>query len=402
MRVLISGAGLAGPTIAYWLSYYGFTPTLVERAPSLRTGGYKIDVRGVALQVLRHMNIYETVANASTDMQGAYVVDQNGKVIAEMSANDFGLRRGDDLEILRQSLCEILMAQIPHVKTLFADSIKSIFQTHNEVLVEFEKAPPDTFDLVIGADGLHSNVRRLVFGNEALFAKNLGLYLCVFSVPNTLNLDRQEMEYMDLAKGRLVNIWCSRGDVNARAAFGFGSSIQIDPRDTTQQQQLIRTIYKDVGWQVPNLLQAMSNASDFYFDSATQIDMNHFCKQRVALLGDAGYCPSPMSGQGTSLALVGAYVLAGELAAASGDHSIAFANYEKEMHSFIKCNQAIGIRSAKIFRVHANNSPVAWLREQLMRFIPGRIIQWITSTTNQRIARAANAIVLKDYSRYRK
>lgn len=402
MRILISGAGLAGPTVAYWLSRYGFTPTLVERAPSLRTGGYKIDVRGVALQVLRHMDIYNAVANASTDMQGAYVVDQNGKMIAEMSADDFGLRQGDDLEILRQSLCEILMAQIPHVKTLFADSIKSISQTHDRVLVEFEKAPPDTFDLVIGADGLHSNVRRLVFGNEALFAKNLGLYLCVFSVPNIFNLDRQEMEYMDLAKGRLVNIWSSRGDVNARAAFAFSSPLQIDPRDTAQQQQLLHTIYRDVGWQVPNLLQAMPSAPDFYFDSATQIDMSHFCKQRVALLGDAGYCPSPMSGQGTSLALVGAYVLAGELAAASGDHLIAFAKYEKEMRSFIKCNQAIGIRSAKIFRAHATNRPMAWLHEQLMRFMPGRLVQWITSITSRRIARAANAIILKDYSRYRK
>jgi 2-polyprenyl-6-methoxyphenol hydroxylase-like FAD-dependent oxidoreductase len=402
MRILISGAGLAGPTVAYWLSRYGFNPTLVEQAPSIRTGGYKIDVRGVALQVLRHMGIYEAVANASTDMQGAYVVDQNGRVITEMSADDFGLRQGDDLEILRQSLCEILMAQIPHVKTLFADSIKSISQTHDRVLVEFEKAPPDTFDLVIGADGLHSNVRRLVFGNEELFAKNLSLYLCVFSVPNTFNLDRQEMEYMDLAKGRLVNIWSSRGDVNARAAFGFASSLQVDPRDIAQQQQLVNTIYSDLGWQVPNLLQAMPSSPDFYFDSATQIEMSHFCKQRVALIGDAGYCPSPMSGQGTSLALVGAYVLAGELAAASGDHLIAFANYEKEMSSFIKCNQAIGIRSAKIFRSHATNRPMAWLHEQLMRFMPGRLVQWITSTTKRRIARAANAIILKDYSRYRK
>ncbi|MCE5293043.1 MAG: FAD-dependent monooxygenase [Chlamydiales bacterium] len=225
MNILISGAGLGGPTVAYFLSTYGFIPTLVEKAPSLRTGGYKIDVRGSALEVLRKMGIYEAVASSSTDMQGATVVDQMGKVLAEMSGDEFGLREGEDLEILRQTLCEILMQKIPQVKVMFNDSIKALKQTSDGVYVEFEKSPAQTFDLVIGADGLHSNVRKLAFGDESQFTKHLGLYLSVFTVPNTLNLDRWEMEYTDIAKGRMVNMWSSRGDSHARAAFGFTASL---------------------------------------------------------------------------------------------------------------------------------------------------------------------------------
>ena len=166
MRVLISGAGIAGLTTAFWLRRYGFAPTIVERAPSLLTGGYKIDVRGTALQVLRRMGIHDGVVAAGTDMQGALLVDKAGNVINEMRGDAFGHRTGEDVEIVRGTLCQILMDQIPKAEFIFADSIRSIAQTSDSVRVELKRSGPREFDLVIGADGLHSNVRGLVFGDE--------------------------------------------------------------------------------------------------------------------------------------------------------------------------------------------------------------------------------------------
>jgi 2-polyprenyl-6-methoxyphenol hydroxylase-like FAD-dependent oxidoreductase len=200
MKVLISGAGIAGLTVAYWLRRYGFTPTIVERAPSLLTGGYKIDVRGTALQVLRRMGVHDAVVAAGTDMQGAVLVDAGGKVVNRMSGDEFGHRASEDLEIVRGTLCQILMDHISGVEFIFSDSIQGISQSSDGVQVEFAKISPRGFDLVIGADGLHSNVRRLVFGNEARFARDLGLYLCVYTVPNYLDLDRLEMQYTELGR----------------------------------------------------------------------------------------------------------------------------------------------------------------------------------------------------------
>jgi 2-polyprenyl-6-methoxyphenol hydroxylase-like FAD-dependent oxidoreductase len=397
MRVLISGAGIAGLTAAYWLQRYGFTVTIVERASSLVTGGYKIDVRGTALQVLTRTGVHNAVVAASTDMQGAVLVDRDGKVINQMTGNEFGHRAGEDLEIVRGTLCQILKDNISNVEFVFDDSIRTISQDSDRVQVEFSKNSPREFDLVIGADGLHSNVRGIVFGDEARFVRELGLNLCVFSVPNYLNLDRMEMQYTEL--GRVAAIWSSRGDTTVRACFGFTApSTKIDLHDKAQQQQTLKNVYQGIGWEIPRLLEMMPRATDFYFDAAAQISMDHWSRGRVVLVGDAGYCASPMSGQGTSLALIGAYVLAGELAAAAGTYQAAFAQYEKEMRPFVMLNQALGIRSANLMKSKQKTDPFAWLLEQLMRIAPGRMIQFFIDRSTRRIHQAANAITLKDYS----
>jgi 2-polyprenyl-6-methoxyphenol hydroxylase-like FAD-dependent oxidoreductase len=216
------------------------------------------------------------------------------------------------------------------------------------------------FDCVIGADGLHSNVRRIVFGEEPRFLRDLGLYLCVYSVPNYLKLDRMEIQYSEL--GRIAAIWSSLGDANAKACFGFAApSLRIDLRDRVQQQQALRMVYEGIGWEVPRLLEMMPTASDWYFDTAAQIDMPRWSEGRVVLVGDAAYCASPMSGQGTSIAPIGAYVLAGELAAASSAHSRAFAEFENVMRPFVEANQALGLKSAKLMRSGERKSVVDWL-----------------------------------------
>jgi 2-polyprenyl-6-methoxyphenol hydroxylase-like FAD-dependent oxidoreductase len=401
MKVLISGAGPAGLTAAYWLKRYGYNPTIVERAPHLLVGGYKIDVRGAALQVIKQMGIHDAVVAARTDMQGAQLVDKQGNVVERMSGDDFGHRVGGDLEIVRGTLCQILRDHLGEVELLFGDSIQGITQSSNSAQVQFTKNGMREFDCVIGADGLHSNVRRIAFGEESRFLRDLGLYLCVYSVPNYLKLDRMEIQYSEL--GRIAAIWSSRGDANMKACFGFAApSRQIGLHDKPQQQQALKTVYEGIGWEVPRLLEMMPTALDWYFDQAAQIDMPRWSQGRVALVGDAAYSASPMSGQGTSLALIGAYVLAGELAAASGDHLRAFAEYESVMRPFVEANQALGLRSSKIMRSGERKSVSGWLLKEFMRIMPGPVTEWLINRGTERIRKAANAISLKDYSSFLK
>jgi 2-polyprenyl-6-methoxyphenol hydroxylase-like FAD-dependent oxidoreductase len=393
MKILISGAGPAGLTSAYWLRRYGFNPTIVERAPSLLVGGYKIDVRGAALQVLRQMAVHDAVVAAHTDMQGAILVDKEGNIVNRMSGDDFGHRVGGDMEIVRGTLCQILKDHLGDVELLFGDTVQGITQSSDSTQVQFTKNGVRDFDLVIGADGLHSNVRRIAFGEEARFLRDLGLYLCVYSIPNYLQLDRMEFQYSEL--GRIAAIWSSRGDANAKACFGFAApSVRIDLQDRDQQQQALRTVYAGIGWEVPRLLEMMPAASDWYFDTAAQIDMPRWSQGRVVLVGDAAYCASPMSGQGTSIALIGAYVLAGELAAASGAYPRAFAEFENPMRPFVEANQAVGLRSANLMRSGEKKSIVGLLLKRLMRMVPGRMTEWIINRSTQRITQAATVTQL--------
>ena len=388
MDVLISGAGVAGLMTAHWLRRYGFNPTIVERADSLVVGGYKIDVRGTALEVLRRTGIHEDVIAASTHMQGAMLVDREGNVIGNMSGDEFGHRVGQDLEIVRGTLCQILMSRTMDVETIFGDSLASIVQSADGAAVTFGEGGTRTFDLVIGADGLHSNVRQKVFGDEAQFLHNLGMYLCVFSIPNYMNLDRVEVQYAEV--GRVAAVWSTRDDVTAKACFGFAApAFSIDLHDRDQQEQALRTVYDGIQWEVPRLLELMPEAADWYFDTAAQIDMSAWTRDRVALVGDAAYCASPMSGQGSSLALVGAYVLAGELAATPDDRQAAFAEYHRAMRPFVSVNQQLGRQSAAFMTAGDSRAELS-----------GDMIESVIDSTTNRITDAANAITLKDYSTF--
>jgi len=394
-NVLISGAGIVGLTLAYWLKHYGYIPTLVERHPSLRSGGYKIDIRGAALEVIKRMGADSLIYRTRTDIQGATIVDSTGKHLTEMSGDLCGSRTEGDLEIMRGDLCRILLQQVGEVECLFGDSITHLSQSEGGVQVEFEQNKPRLFDLVVGADGLHSIVRKLAFGDEPQFMHAFGLYISVYTIPNFLNLDRWEIEYHEPQK--FVNVYSTRGDLNAKAGFAFSStSLQFDPRNVEQQQKLLQDAFSGVGWEVPRLLAAMKEAPDFYFDSIAQIHMAHWTKGRIALVGDAGYAPSPLSGQGTSLAIVGAYVLAGELAEAQGDYTKAFPEHEKLLRNFVKKNQKLAEMSAKIM-AGTETSSLAWLHRFLMKFMPKSWIQLLKKWGLRRISQAANAITLKNY-----
>lgn len=397
-KVLISGAGIAGLTLAYFLNRQGFIPMLIEKHPTLRTGGYKIDIRGVALDVVRKMDLYEAIFEKRTQMKGATFVDPNGDSLTEMNSDLYGLRSEGELEIVRGDLCEILMSKVSDVEILFGDSIRQITQNEMGVYVEFEKAEPRHFDLVVGADGLHSLVRKLVFGDESQFLHELGIYISFFTIPNFLGLDAREIEYQELRK--FVNVFSTHGSPHAIAAFAFCSkSLPVCSRSIDEQKQYVENAFAKSGWEVPKLLSAMKDTPDFYFDSVAQVKMSHWSKGRVVLLGDAGYCPSPLSGQGSSLALVGAYILAGELALADGEYREAFSQYEDLMQAFVKKNQKLAIMSAKVM-TGTDSSPFVWINHYLRKLIPKRAIHAIQKWSLGRISKAANSIILKDYSSF--
>ncbi|SEP39424.1 FAD-dependent monooxygenase [Amycolatopsis saalfeldensis] len=341
--VLISGAGVTGLSLAYWLRRRGFRPTLVERSPGPRGGGQAIDVRGAALRVVARMGLLEPIRAAKTDPRGMSFVDSRGEELSRSTEATLtgGLIDNDDVEIMRDDLAALLSdAGGPGAEYLFGDVITSLTQRRNDVEVTFRHGPARRFDLVLGADGLHSGVRRLAFGPEAEFVRFLGSYFTIFTVDNFLGLDRWQM-YHAWENG-LIGVYSARHNTEARAMLRFASQeLDFDHHDVKQQQDILAEHFAGAGWETPRLLERMRAAPDFFFDSTSQVCLDRWSDGRVALVGDAAYCASPRAGQGTSMALVGAYVLAGELAKDTGDHQAAFARYQDAMRGYVGRNQQL-------------------------------------------------------------
>ncbi|MBS0653554.1 MAG: FAD-dependent monooxygenase [Verrucomicrobia bacterium] len=375
-RVLISGASIAGPALGYWLQRYGFDVTIVETSPSLRKGGYKIDVRGIAVEVLKKMELYTEAYKHKIVMQGGTFLDEKGLTVHEIPPEHMGMHVGDDIELWREDLAKVLYdATSNSCEYIFNNSIKSI---KSNLLVEFTRGDSRQFDLLIGADGIHSNVRSLVFGEESLYSHNLGDYfVAICSIETELQLDHHEMFYSK--KDMLLNLYCVPGQ-KAKALFVFRApGLTYDYKDVKQQKEIVSSIYRDAEWETPNILKSMNLASEFYFDEVKQIRMDKWFKDRVIVIGDAAYSPCLASGQGTSMALVGAYLLAGELFLANGDYAAAFPKYEKAMRPFVDMNQRLG-------------------EAIIEHMIPkGKVEPWLGDSILDQIQSAANCIPLKEY-----
>jgi len=344
--VLISGASVAGPALAYWLNRHGMRVTIVEKAHTVRPGGLAVDFRGSAMRILERMGILDELRRHATGSGDATIVAEDGTPIATMPGEIFA----GDLEVQKTDLTRILY-ELTRADTeyVFGDSIRTLTQQDDGVRVDFGRGESRTFDLVIGADGLHSRVRALAFGPEERFAHSLGYWFASFSLPNYLNLERRGLTHV--SGHRSANIFAGRDGTDARALFMFAAPSAEPPRgDIAAQQRAITDAYAGVGWEVPRLLAAMRESADFYFDTLSQIRMDTWSAGSVALVGDAGYCASPMSGRGTSQALIGAYVLAGELATAP-DHAAAFASYERILRDYVEANHELGRQAAASLEV---------------------------------------------------
>ncbi|MEU0844210.1 FAD-dependent monooxygenase [Streptomyces sp. NPDC005962] len=363
--VLISGASIAGPALAFWLNRYGFAVTVVEKASALRGGGYPIDVRGTALDVVRRMGILPRLRDAHIDLRRLTFLDGDGGKVASVDPHALtGGVAGRDLEVRRGDLASALHAAVrDDVEFLFDDSIDTLDQTSGHgVDVTFRGGGTRTFDMVVGADGLHSRTREFLFGPEEQFHRYLGYCFAGFTMRNTFGLSHELMMWNTPGRAAALYAVGDNDDVHAFLNFArpeppFGAF-----RNPDAQRDLVAEVFADAGWEVPGMLAALRDADDLFFDGVSQIRMPRWSSGRVALVGDAAYAPSFLTGQGSSLALVGAYMLAGSLA--DRDHAAGFAAYEDHTREFVTLNQdQVGEGDATLFPTTAR--ALEWRNEML-------------------------------------
>jgi len=356
--VLVSGASVAGPVAAYWLRRGGFRVSVVERAAALRkTGGHAVDLFAPAMDIVERMGLLDRVLARRTGTERMVVLREGARRPTTIDLRKLmaGFSRRH-VEIMRDDLSEVFYdATRDDVEYVFGDHVIAI---GDDGEVTFANGRPRRFDLVIGADGLHSGVRSLVFGPESGYARWIGGYIAVASIPNYLGL-RNEMRGIAGA-GRLGGLYSARHMADARAMFLFRTPAELsyDRHDGAAQRRILRERFGDLGWEIPRLLDEADRASAFYFDSITQLRLERWTRGRVALVGDAGYCPGPAVGGSTSLAVVGAYTLAGELAAAGGDPARAYPAYEAALGEYVRSSREFAVTMAK--RIVPSSRAMAW------------------------------------------
>jgi 2-polyprenyl-6-methoxyphenol hydroxylase-like FAD-dependent oxidoreductase len=345
--VLISGAGIAGPTLAYWLARHGLRPTVVEHAASARSSGSPVDVRGPAVAVAEQMGVMPAIGQAGTEVTAMSFVNATGRRVGRINLQALQQAAGSrEVELPRGDLASILyQASRDHAEFLFDDAIVALDQDEHGVAVTFERAHPRRFDLVLGADGLHSAVRRLAFGPESDFVDYLGLYVATLRLDAPIEDGREVV--MHNTPGRAVAIHPSRGDALAFFAFRHPAVPDFDHRDTSQHKRLLAAAFADGAWRVPELLERVQAADDLYFDSVSQVRVRPWWHGRVALVGDAASCVS-LFGDGSSLAIAGAFTLAEELGASPGDHRLAFRRYEAHHRTLVDPRQRNIPRAASL------------------------------------------------------
>lgn len=366
MKVLIVGAGIAGPTLAYWLLRAGHTPTLVERAPELRTGGYVVDFWGAGFVVSERMGIAPELVRRGYRAREFRQVRRDGTTLLSFNPELFVGAEDRYVTIARSDLATVIYGALDgRVETMFGETIRTIDDDGARVRVAFENSGAvRDFDLVVGADGLHSQVRRLVFGPDEQFERYLGFKVAAFDIKGYR--PREDLvARLYTQVGFQVTAFPIRDDATMFALTFIDDKREL-PATREGQESLLRARFASAGWETPVILEQLSTAESLYLDCVSQIRMPSWTRGRVALLGDAAACPSLLAGQGSALAMVEAYVLAAELARAPG-HIEAFAGYERKLTSFLLSKQKAAERLALAFA--PRNRRQLFVRNSVMKLM---------------------------------
>ncbi len=344
-KILVSGASVAGPTVAYWLHRYGFDVTVVEHAAAIRLGGYPVDVRGTAVDVVEQMGFLPQLADAHISCRKISFVDDVGNVIAAISPESLtGGCVGRDLEFPRGALASLLYKLTLElgIKYRFADAIADMSNGLACIDVTLSSGEVTTYDAVIAADGIHSSTRRMIFGPDKSFWRYLGRCFAGFTVANEWGLSHESVTYAASSLDMGAVLTCV-GDSDKVHAFLNVATAKPPDLNYSHQDELRQWMASHLTggqWMIPRLVDAMMEADDLYADAVIQLNVPRWSAGRLVLAGDAAHAPSFLSGQGTSLALVGAYILAGEIASHS-NYNLAFASYERVFRPFVEANQAL-------------------------------------------------------------
>ena len=391
--ILISGASIAGPALAYWLRRYGMNPVIVERASELRPGGQTVDLRGAGKEVIYRMGLQQQVLARTTHEEGIHFVDAAGRPRATLRADDFG---GEGLiaavEILRGELASMLYEHTRHeTEYLFDNRVESLREEGDKVRVRFLKGAERSFDLVIAADGTRSKTRDLVFGSDTEI-RFLGGYAAYFTIPRR-DADDGWARMFNLPGRRGVLLRPDNVGTTRALLTYFSDSPNEDRLEPRVQKDKLQRLFAGAGWETPRVLAEMERSTDFYLQGINQVRMPRWSRGRVAVVGDAAYAPSGVTGMGTTLAIVGAYVLAGELARHRGDHRAAFASYEAVMRPYVTQTQQLPPGIPKIANpktqlgIQVGHTVLRYATQPLVTRILGRVLR-----------PPAEAVRLPDYS----
>ncbi|MGH9675718.1 MAG: FAD-binding domain [Candidatus Acidiferrum sp.] len=369
MRVAINGAGIAGPSLAYWLQRSGHEVVLIEKAPQFRTGGYAVDFWGVGYTVAERMGILPEVREHGYTFREVRAVDERGRKVGGFRTDVMiQSMKGRFTTVPRGDLAATIFRTIENrVETLFDNSISAIDERAAGVLVAFERGAAREFDLVIGADGLHSTVRDLAFGPERQFEKQLGYRVATFEVEGYR--PRDELVFVTCTTpGRQVGRVALHGDRTMFSLFFTSERMTgSEPLDAQGRKAVLHQVFADAGWECPQILRAMDQIGEVYFDRVSQIRMECWSKGRVMLIGDAAACVSLLAGEGAGLAMTQAYVLAGELSRAGHDYEAAYRRYEQMLRPFVEARQ----KSARYFAsaLVPKTRVGVWIRNQATKLM---------------------------------
>ena len=352
LEILVCGAGIAGPTLAFWLARAGNKVTVIERASEIRDAGLGVDIRGPAVEVVRRMGLEDQIRSRTTGEEGLVFVDSNDRTFAAVPVDQANLEKSitSEIEIMRSDLAQpITTAALgeQNVKIKYGTSLESVSQDELKVHVGFTNGKSATFDMVVAADGLGSTSRKLLLGKDFSsegFIHSLGQYTAYFTIPHEQK-NGMVWKWHNTTGSRIL----STRPKNSNSTYGFLMFMPKDDADfrkvtrlsIMEQKERLAALFRGAGWQAPRLLSAMQSADDFYLQLSAQVKLPSWHSGRCGLVGDAAYCPLPLSGVGTSLAILGAYVLAGEMAKSNNDPGSAFRAYEKKLRPYVERKQKL-------------------------------------------------------------
>lgn len=390
-NILISGAGIAGTSLAFWLKKFGFIPTIIEISPSIRESGYAIDFMGAGFDVAEKMDIVGELENVDLNISKLSLVDENN--IEKGSMNYQKIKKfmnNRALTLLRSDLAKVIYNNLDkEIEIIFGDTITKIEQDDEKVITTFKNGTSRTFDLLVGADGLHSNVRNLIFGLESHYEKYLGYYTCSFTIEN-LSYDGRAFSMYNVPNKQVAIYSSIENRTTTLFVFASPEKLKYEHHDIEKQKQILKNEFMNIGWKCKELLSDIEKTKDFYFDAVSQIKMQNWSKGRITLIGDACDCPSLLSGKGSTLAMVGSYILAGELKEAKGNYEIAFNNYEKILKPFMDKKQKSAQAFAKSFVPKSNFG--IWIRNNTFKLMSLPFVSNIVLNQFK-----DNGLKLKDY-----